>query len=42
MGEFNVNKSDGSLNQTAGMPETYPADQVMMSDDVTSEAIIKN
>ena len=42
MGEFNVNKSDGSLNQTAGLPDTYPADQVMMSDDVTSEAIIKN
>lgn len=36
MGEFNVNKSDGSLNPTAGMPETYPADQVMMSDGVTS------
>lgn len=36
MGEFNVNKSDGSLEQTAGMPETYPAEQVMMSDGVTS------
>ena len=36
MGEFNVNQSDGSLEQTAGMPETYPADQVMMSDGVTS------
>lgn len=36
MGEFNVNKSDGSLEQTAGMPETYPATQVMMSDGVTS------
>lgn len=36
MGEFNVNKSDGSLDPTAGMPETYPADQVMMSDGVTS------
>ena len=36
MGEFNVNKSDGSLNPTAGMPETYPAEQVMMSDGVTS------
>ena len=36
MGEFNVKKSDGSLEQTAGMPETYPADQVMMSDGVTS------
>ena len=36
MGEFNVNKSDGSLNPTAGMPETYPADQVMLSDGVTS------
>ena len=36
MGEFNVNKSDGSLEQTAGMPETYPAEQVMMTDGVTS------
>lgn len=36
MGEFNVNKSDGSLEQTAGMPETYPASQVMMSDGTTS------
>lgn len=36
MGEFNVNKSDGSLNQTAGMPSEYPATQVMMSDGVTS------
>ena len=36
MGEFNVNKSDGSLNQTAGMPDTYPAEQVMLSDGVTS------
>ena len=36
MGEFNVNKSDGSLNPTAGMPDTYPATQVMMSDGVTS------
>lgn len=36
MGEFNVNKSDGSLEQTAGMPDTYPAEQVMMSDGVTS------
>lgn len=36
MGEFNVNKSDGSLEQTAGMPETYLAEQVMMSDGVTS------
>lgn len=36
MGEFNVNKSDGSLDPTAGMPETYPADQVMMSDGTTS------
>lgn len=36
MGEFNVNKSDGSLEQTAGMPSEYPATQVMMSDDVTS------
>ena len=36
MGEFNINKSDGSLNPTAGMPDTYPAEQVMMSDGVTS------
>ena len=36
MGEFNVNKSDGSLEQTAGMPSEYPASQVMMSDGVTS------
>ena len=36
MGEFNINKSDGSLEQTAGMPETYPAEQVMMSDGTTS------
>lgn len=36
MGEFNVNKSDGSLLQTAGMPSEYPATQVMMSDGVTS------
>lgn len=36
MGEFNVNKSDGSLDPTAGMPETYPAEQVMMSDGTTS------
>lgn len=36
MGEFNVNKSDGSLDPTAGMPETYPAEQVMMSDSTTS------
>lgn len=28
MGEFNVNKNDGSLEQTAGMPDTYPAEQV--------------
>ena len=42
MGEFNVDKTTGGLEQTAGMPETYPATQVMMSDDVTSEAIIKN
>lgn len=35
-GEYNVNKTDGSLEQTAGMPDTYPADQVMMSDGVTS------
>ena len=36
MGEFNVNKSTGGLEQTAGMPETYPAEQVMMSDGTTS------
>ena len=36
MGEFNVNKSDGSLEQTAGMPSEYPASQVMFSDGVTS------
>lgn len=36
MGEFNVNKNDGSLEQTAGMPDTYPATQVMMSDGETS------
>ena len=36
MGEFNVNKNDGSLEQTAGMPDTYPADNVMMSDGTTS------
>ena len=36
MGEFNVNKSDGSLEQTAGMPSEYPATQVMMSDGLTS------
>lgn len=36
MGEFNVNKTTGGLDPTAGMPETYPADQVMMSDGVTS------
>ena len=36
MGEFNVNKSTGGLNPTAGMPETYPAEQVMLSDGVTS------
>ena len=36
MGEFNVNKSDGSLDPTAGMPDTYPAEQVMMSDGTTS------
>lgn len=38
MGEFNVNKSDGSLEQTAGMPSEYPATQVMLSDGVTSVA----
>lgn len=36
MGEFNVNKTTGELNPTAGMPDTYPADQVMMSDGTTS------
>lgn len=36
MGEFNVNKSTGGLEQTAGMPSEYPATQVMMSDGVTS------
>lgn len=36
MGEFNVNKTTGGLNPTAGMPDTYPAEQVMMSDGVTS------
>jgi len=36
MGEFNVNKSTGDLVSTAGMPETYPAQQVMMSDGVTN------
>ena len=36
MGEFNVNKSDGSLERTAGMPSEYPATQVMLSDGVTS------
>ena len=43
MGEFNVNKTDGSLEQTAGMPSEYPASQVMMSDGVTSveEAVEK-
>lgn len=36
MGEFNVNKSTGDLLETAGMPDSYPAEQVMMSDGVTS------
>jgi hypothetical protein len=36
MGEFNVDKTTGGLNPTAGMPDTYPATQVMMSDGVTS------
>lgn len=36
MGEFNVNKTTGGLNPTAGMPDTYPAEQVMMSDGTTS------
>jgi len=40
MGEFNVNKSDGSLEQTAGMPSEYPATQVMLeSGDSVEEAI---
>lgn len=38
MGEFNVNKTTGGLNPTAGMPDTYPAEQVMMPDGTTSEA----
>lgn len=36
MGEFNVDKTTGGLDPTAGMPESYPASQVMMSDSVTS------
>lgn len=40
MGEFNINKSDGSLEQTAGMPDTYPAEQVMMSDGTSVEDAI--
>ena len=36
MGEFNVDKTTGGLEQTAGMPSEYPATQVMMSDGVTS------
>ncbi len=36
MGEFNVNKTTGGLDPTAGMYETYSAEQVMMSDGVTS------
>ena len=36
MGEFNVDKTTGGLDPTAGMPDTYPATQVMMSDGVTS------
>jgi hypothetical protein len=35
-GEYNVNRTTGSLEQTAGMPSEYPATQVMMSDGVTS------
>ena len=44
MGEFNVDKTTGGLEQTAGMPSEYPATQVMMSDGVTSveEAIEAN
>ena len=36
MGEFNVDKTTGDLIDTAGMPETYPATQVTLSDGVTS------
>lgn len=36
MGEFNVDKTTGDLIPTAGMPGSYPASQVMMSDGVTS------
>lgn len=36
MGEFNVDKTDGSLVQTAGIPDTYPASQVMLNDGSTS------
>lgn len=36
MGEFNVDKTTGGLEQTAGMPSEYPATQVMLSDGVTS------
>lgn len=35
MGEFNVNKSDGSLEQTAGMPDSYPANQVTYNNTVS-------
>ena len=36
MGEFNVDKTTGNLIPTAGMPDSYPAEQVMMSDGTTS------
>lgn len=35
-GEYNVNRTTGSLEQTAGIPSEYPASQVMLSDGVTS------
>lgn len=39
MGEFNINKSDGSLEQTAGMPETYPASQVTYGNGSVEDAL---
>lgn len=39
MGEFNVNKSDGSLEQTAGMPETYSASQVIYGNGSVKDAL---
>ena len=39
MGEFNVNKSDGSLEQTAGMPDTYPASQVTYGNGSVKDAL---